>query len=162
MNNQITPFQVLVSLALSVVVAVYAIVFFDGDAMWYRLWYYVPAAALAGGFVAERLKLRLWQVARKVLLFDLAIAAICLARPFFHWPPASGHALFCVYALITSENRWVKVLAGLVLVITFYAKLWLWHGDVTLWSGLAVGLVVGTVYRRFLVNLGDNAFTSMK
>jgi len=137
----------LLATALAVATAGYAILFHDGDAERYRLWYYTPAAALAGAFIAHRLDPR--NIQRRTLAVDVVVALLCLARPLTGQPPVSGHAWFAVHALLTLEGRFCRLLAILVLALTLYAKLVLWHGDVTLWPGLAAGLLSGRLWRRW-------------
>jgi hypothetical protein len=135
------------AVALAVVTAMYAVLFHDGDAARYRLWYYTPAAGLAGAFIAQRLDRRNLQ--GRTLAVDVVVALLCLARPLTGQPPVSGHAWFAVHALLTLEGKFYRLLAALVLAITLYAKLVLWHGDVTLWPGLAAGLVSAWLWRRW-------------
>jgi hypothetical protein len=137
----------ILAVALAVATAGYAIIFHDGDAARYRLWYYTPAAALAGAFIAHRLDRR--NIQRRTLTLDIVVALLCLARPLTGQPPVSGHAWFAVHALITLEGVFSRAVAAVVLGITLYAKLILWHGDVTLWPGLAAGLVSGWLWRHW-------------
>jgi len=124
----------------------YAVFFFEGAERIYRLWYYAPAALVVGSLIADRFNQR---SSNKMGLFiDSIVAALCLSRPLFGWPPVSGHALFFVYAFLTASSNRTRVFAALLGVITLYAKIWLWHWDMTLWPGLIVGLVTGILYRR--------------
>ena len=135
------------AIALAAATVVYATLFHSGVEQSYRLWYYTPAAALAGAFIAQRLNPGNLQP--RTLAIDLMMALLCLARPLTGQPPVSGHAWFAVHALLTLEGRFSRVLAATVLGITLYAKLVLWHGDVTLWPGLAAGLLSGGLWRRW-------------
>ena len=135
------------AVALAIATAGYAVFFHDGEAERYRLWYYTPAAGLAGAFVAQRLDRR--NIQRRTLAVDLVVALLCLARPLTGQPPVSGHAWIAVHALLTLEGSFSRSLAALVLALTLYAKLVLWHGDATLWPGLAAGLVSGWLWRRW-------------
>jgi hypothetical protein len=135
------------AVALAAATAGYAVIFHDGAAAHYRLWYYTPAAALAGAFIAHRLDPR--NIQRRTLAVDVVMALLCLARPLTGQPPVSGHAWFAVHALLTLEGTFCRLLAVLVLILTLYAKLVLWHGDVTLWPGLAAGLLSGWLWRRW-------------
>ena len=137
----------LLSIAFAMATAGYAVLFHDGDAARYRLWYYTPAAALAGAFIAQRLDRR--NIQRRTLIVDVIVALLCLARPLTGQPPISGHAWFAVHALLTLEGSFSRAIAALVLALTLYAKLVLWHGDVTLWPGLAAGLVSGWLWRHW-------------
>jgi hypothetical protein len=137
----------LLAVALSLATAGYAVIFYDGEAERYRLWYYTPAAALAGAFMAHRFDRRSLQPC--TLAVDVVVALLCLARPLTGQPPVSGHAWFAVHALLTLEGGFSRSVAALVLALTLYAKLILWHGDVTLWPGLAAGLVSGWLWRRW-------------
>jgi len=135
------------AIALAFLTAGYATLFHQGGATHYRLWYYTPAAALAGAFIAERLDPR--NIQRRTLIVDIGVALLCLARPLTGQPPISGHAWFAVHALLTLGGKFGRTLAALVLALTLYAKLVLWHGDVTLWPGLAAGLLSGWLWRRW-------------
>jgi hypothetical protein len=135
------------AVAFALATAGYAVIFHDGEAERYRLCYYTPAAALAGAFIAHRMDPR--NIQRRRLLVDVVVALLCLARPLTGQPPVSGHAWFAVHALLTLEGKFSRSLAVLVLILTLYAKLILWHGDVTLWPGLAAGLLSGWLWRRW-------------
>jgi hypothetical protein len=137
----------LVAIALATATAGYAIFFHDGDAEHYRLWYYTPAAALAGAFIAQRLDKE--NIQRRTLAVDVVVALLCLARPLTGQPPVSGHAWFAIHALLTLEGSFSRATAALVLALTLYAKLMLWHGDLTLWPGLAAGSLSGCLWRRW-------------
>jgi hypothetical protein len=135
------------ALTAALLVTAYSVWFFVGEERTYRLWYYVPAAALAGSLVADR-----WMGRRKMTpwhwLIDLVVALLCLARPLYGFPPASGHGIFSVHALLTRGSSTTWVLAVLSLLVTLYAKIVLWHWDQTLWPGLILGLLSGLVWRR--------------
>ena len=134
-----------VALACAMAVAGYAAVFFDGPDQNYRLWYYTPAAALAGAFMVERWAGR--DQGWRRWLVDGLVAAVCLARPLTGYPPLSGHALFVIHALLTCRDGFTRLLAVAVTLLTLYAKIVLWNWDVTLWPGLAAGLVSGWSWR---------------
>lgn len=121
--------------------AAYAVYFYEQQALWYRLWYYTPAAAAAGAWCAGRLRER--AAAPAVWLADGCVLAIAIARPLWGMPPVSGHALFAVYAWMTARNRVTAGAALLLFGVTLYAKLLLWHGDPTLWPGLGLGVLLG-------------------
>lgn len=127
-------------------VMMYAVLFYEGAERWYRLWYYTPAALLFGSLLLDRVKAR--SVQKRGFFLDGMIAAICFCRPVFGWPAISGHALFFVYAFFTAGSCRTRVFALIVGGITLYAKIWLWHWDVTLWPGLVLGLLAGVLYRR--------------
>ncbi|MEZ0275071.1 MAG: hypothetical protein ACAH88_09210 [Roseimicrobium sp.] len=134
------------ALAAALLVAAYSVWWFVGEERSYRLWYYVPAAALAGSLVADRFegykRMTLWR-----WIVDVMVALLCVARPLYGFPPASGHAIFSVHALLTRGSRTTLVLAVLSLLVTLYAKIVLWHWDQTLWPGLILGLLSGVVWR---------------
>lgn len=128
--------------------------FYEQQALWYRLWYYTPAAATAGAWCVGRLRERLGSV--PICILDLVVLAIAICRPLWGFPPVSGHAVFAVYALMTGRNRVTVALAILLLAITLYAKLFLWHGDPTLWPGLGLGLLLGALRLQSMKNATKN------
>lgn len=136
----------LIAFACGGIVALYAVLFFDGAAAHYRLWYYTPAALVAGALAVDRFSTR--RAGKVGVVLDLLVAAICLSRPLFGWPAASGHAIFFVYALLTAASNGTRVFAVILGVVTLYAKAWLWHWDMTLWPGLVIGLMAGWIFRR--------------
>ena len=138
--------RLLFAAVASLLTIIYSVYFYQDQARWYRLWYYTPAAATAGAVVFSRIRERHreWPA----WLIDLTVIVICLLRPFTGEPPISGHALFSIYALMTTHDRISQTLSIILLVITFYAKIVLWHGDDTLWSGLLLGILAGMLNRR--------------
>jgi hypothetical protein len=133
-------------IALGGIVALYSVARFNGADASYRLWYYVPAAIAVGFLAMDRLHAK--RSSRLGVLIDCLVAAICISRPLFGWPAASGHALFFVYALLTGASLITRAFAAVLGLITLYAKIWLWNWDATLWPGLMIGLVGGYAYRR--------------
>ena len=134
------------ALAAALLTAGYAVMGFSGDERLYRLWYYVPASALAGALVADRMGNRrtttLWQ-----WMVDLGVAALCLARPLYGFPPTSGHAVFSIHAMATGRSKTTMALAIVSLLITLFAKIVLWNWDRTLWPGLLVGVVSAITWK---------------
>ena len=128
--------------------------FYEQQALWYRLWYYTPAAAAAGAWCVGRVRER--RGTMPLWMLDLIVLAIAICRPLWGFPPVSGHAVFAVYALMTGRNRVTVVLAIVLLAITLYAKLFLWHGDPTLWPGLGLGLVLGALHLKTMKNASPN------
>lgn len=137
--------QWILAFTLACGVALYAIICFDGQDRFYRLWYYTPAALVVGSLMVDRFKNRpspKWPV-----ILDLLVVSICISRPLSGWPPASGHAVFFVYAFLTASSQPTRILAALLGIVTLYAKIWLWHWDETLWPGLIIGFIAGYLYR---------------
>lgn len=151
-------FRYIIPISLGSAVALYSIVRFNGSDAIYRLWYYVPAAIAVGFLAIDRLQEKRSSWIR--IIIDIVVATLCLSRPFFGWPAASGHALFFVYALLTGSSRITRVFAAILGVITLYSKIWLWNWDSTLWPGLIIGLVGGYTYNRIqraAVGIGQTA-----
>ena len=138
--------ELMVAFSLAGAVALYAVLAFDCADAFYRLWYYAPAALVVGSLATDRFKTR--GSKRIGGIIDCLVALLCLSRPLFGWPAASGHALFFVYALLTGSSVTTRVFAVILGGITLYAKIWLWHWDATLWSGLIIGLIASYLYRR--------------
>jgi hypothetical protein len=134
-----------ISFALTGLVALYALLFFDGADAHYRLWYYTPAALVVGSLISDRFTRG--YSSKLSIVIDIFIAAICICRPLFGWPAASGHAIFFVYGFLTAATNHTRVFAMILGAVTLYAKIWLWHWDMTLWPGLIIGLIAGYLYR---------------
>jgi hypothetical protein len=136
----------LAALIAALAVAAYAWFGFSGNERSYRLWYYVPAGALAGAFIAARITEG--PHGKKRWAIDIVVALLCLARPLTGQPPVSGHAWFCIHALLTCRHLVARGLALVVTAITLYAKIVLWNWDTTLWPGLLAGLISGWAWRK--------------
>lgn len=152
------PLEYLIAFAMAAGVVLYSVLFFDGAETSYRLWYYTPAALAVGALAADRVRTR-WPK-RIAGVIDGAVTLLCLSRPLFGWPPASGHALFFVYAWLTASSLGTRIFAVVLGVVTLYAKIWLWHWDTTLWPGLGLGMIAGTLYhltRRVHTNPSTSA-----
>jgi hypothetical protein len=142
--------RILFAAVASILTIIYSVYFFQDQARWYRLWYYTPAAATAGAVFFSRIRER--RRGWRAWLIDLTIVVICLLRPLTGEPPVSGHALFSIYALLTTHDRISRMLSVVLLAVTCYAKIVLWHGDETLWSGLLLGFLAGMICRRVIAN----------
>ena len=138
-------FKLLIPFTLAGVVALYAVLFFEGADTHYRLWYYTPAALVVGALFTDRFAK--FNSSKLGVFLDLIVASICISRPLFGWPAASGHAVFFVYGFLTACTNSTRVYAIILGGVTLYAKIWLWHWDMTLWPGLLIGLVAGCLYR---------------
>jgi hypothetical protein len=137
--------KLLMALILSALTISWALLFYEGDSRFYRLWYYTPAAFAVGPFVIDRIRPKI--VGGWPFLLDVVIGTLCLLRPLTGQPPFSGHAVFSIYLLLTSSSVSTRLAALPLLVITLYAKLFLWKGDPSLVPGLLVGLGAGLSYR---------------
>lgn len=138
--------QWIVAFALAGGVALYALICFDGADQFYRLWYYTPAALVVGSLMVDRFKHRVSP--KYLLILDLLVVSMCISRPLFGWPAASGHAVFFVYAFLTASSQPTRIFSVLLGIVTLYAKIWLWHWDKTLWPGLMIGLLAGYLHQR--------------
>lgn len=136
----------ILALVLACSVALYAVICFDGAEQFYRLWYYTPAALVGGSLMVDRFKNRASQ--KWLLIPDLMIVSLCISRPLFGWPAASGHAVFFVYAFLTASSHPTRIFAVFLGLVTLYAKIWLWNWDETLWPGLVIGLLAGCTYGK--------------
>jgi hypothetical protein len=134
------------ALLLAGAVALYAVICFDGSEQFYRLWYYTPAALVGGSLMVDRFKNRASQ--KWLFILDLLVVSLCISRPLFGWPAASGHAVFFVYAFLTASSHPTRIFAVILGLVTLYAKIWLWNWDETLWPGLVIGLLAGCIYRK--------------
>jgi len=139
--------ELIASLASGAVVALYSILAFDGAGASYRLWYYSPAGMAAASLLVDRIRNRhVGTVSRHFI--DAVVTILCLSRPLAGWPPASGHAIFFIHALLTGNSLTTRVLALILGAVTLYAKIWLWNWDTTLWPGLFLGLLSAFLWNR--------------
>jgi hypothetical protein len=110
----------------------------------FSLLYNVPVFGLAVFWAYCRLQeqppRRSW---RSVL--DVVVVAIAGSRFFGAAIPPSGHALFLTYSLITTANRYYRMAAAVMLIITIALKVsW---GDYNSWFyGLLAGVISGSLW----------------
>jgi hypothetical protein len=86
-----------------------------------------------------------------MLLIDMLVVLTAGSRFFGPIVPASGHALFFSYGLLTVTNGYYKVASAILLTLTIALKLsW---GDYYSWlSGIVLGLFWGILYRRICIH----------
>jgi hypothetical protein len=79
------------------------------------------------------------------MVLDILIAGIAISRFYGSLIPPSGHALFLTYSLITVSNRYYRIAALMMLLVTIALKIsW---GDYQLWAyGTLLGVVIGTIW----------------
>jgi hypothetical protein len=136
----------LLAFVLAGLVALYAIICFNGADQFYRLWYYTPAALVVGSLMVDHFKNR--ASPKWLIILDLLVVSICICRPLLGWPAASGHAIFFVYAFLTASSHPTRIFAVILGIVTLYAKILLWNWDKTLWPGLIIGGLAGCIYLR--------------
>ena len=104
------------------------------------LGYQLPVFIVFGLFIVDRAQQRTrWSHWHWVM--DGIVVVLSALRTVTWVLPWSGHAVFLVYAIGTSTHKWLRVLAGLVLIeATLIKHFWL-SDDVTPWIGIGVGLI---------------------
>jgi hypothetical protein len=79
------------------------------------------------------------------VLVDIAILSMAVSR-FYGLPiPPSGHALFLTHSLVSVRNKYYRIAALVMLIVTIMLKLsW---GDYRSWFyGVIIGLVSATIW----------------
>lgn len=79
-------------------------------------------------------------------IWGLLLACLAFARVFLGWVPWSMHMMIATFGLLACRQRWMRVLAGLLLLFTSYFYLvrfedvygWILGGGV---GAIAAGLV---------------------
>ena len=79
------------------------------------------------------------------VLLDIAVASIAIARFFGSSIPPSGHALLLTHTLITVSNRYYRLAALAMLVMTAGLKI-SWHDFTSLGDGIVFGIASGMVW----------------
>jgi hypothetical protein len=85
-------------------------------------------------------RFQLWRT-----LIDIAILSIAIARFYGASIPPSGHAVFLTHSLISVSNRYYRLAALMMLIVTIGFKIsW---GDYISWSyGVVLGVISGMVW----------------
>jgi hypothetical protein len=81
----------------------------------------------------------------RILLLDLAVVAIALARFFGSSIPPSGHAILLTHTLITVSNRYFRIAALAMLIATAALKI-SWHDFSSLGYGIVLGITSGMIW----------------
>ena len=105
-------------------------------------WYQAPVGFVFVLFVWDRWQHRNSIPFRGRWLIDLLVILISISRTITWFLPLSGHALFLTYAIGTSINLFIRVLAGCVLLEAIAIKHFWLQDDITPWVGMSVGLAV--------------------
>ncbi|MGH9846338.1 MAG: hypothetical protein ACREEM_47170 [Blastocatellia bacterium] len=81
------------------------------------------------------------------MILDGVVVILAASRMVGEFLPSSGHALLMSYSLLTVVNRFYRVAAAAMLLLTIAMKL-TW-GDGRTWVyGIALGGLLGLIYRR--------------
>lgn len=135
-----------VSIIAAGIFAVLIHLLFDGDLRWFLLYYFVPIGIPFVAFLFDRAE-QYGSISRLSWAVDLAVLIPALTRAFVRLPLISGHALFLVYSLLTSQSRVARITAGLVLVQVAYLKIFVTR-DTALVGGVIMGCLAALVYQR--------------
>jgi len=140
------PFSVLgISLFAALVFAGWAVARYDGDRQFFMLYYVTPMGIPFVAFLLDRAEQ--FQDRRAVhWLIDLLVVGLSLARALYPLPIISGHALFLMYAILTTRSWPARVTAVLIFLQVMYLKIFSWH-DPTLFGGMLFGALFGELFR---------------
>jgi hypothetical protein len=112
--------------------------------MLFSLLYNGPLVILAAFWLlCRKQEYQRWQSLQ--IMLDMAIMGIAISRFYGALIPPSGHALFLTYSLITVSNRYYRIAALMMLLVTIALKIsW---GDYQSWAyGILLGVVSGTIW----------------
>src|SRR5687768_14040376 len=80
------------------------------------------------------------------VLIDVAVFSIAIARFFGSSIPPSGHAILLTHTLITVSNRYYRLAALTMLIVTAGLKI-SWHDFTSLGYGVVLGIISGVIWR---------------
>ena len=86
---------------------------------------------------------RRFQILR--VLIDVAVFSIAIARFFGSSIPPSGHAILLTHTLITVSNRYYRLAALTMLIVTAGLKI-SWHDFTSLGYGVVLGMISGAAW----------------
>lgn len=79
------------------------------------------------------------------VLIDVAVFSIAIARFFGSSIPPSGHAILLTHTLITVSNRYYRLAALAMLIVTAGLKI-SWHDFTSLGYGIVLGVISGVAW----------------
>ena len=79
------------------------------------------------------------------VLIDVAVFSIAIARFFGSSIPPSGHAILLTHTLITVSNRYYRLAALAMLIVTAGLKI-SWHDYTSLGYGIVLGMITGMTW----------------
>ena len=80
-------------------------------------------------------------------VIDFIVVVASILRALGVIPLISGHALFLTYAIARPGSRLTKVTALIVMLQVLYLKIFVWHDQVTPFTGIAAGLTAAMLVR---------------
>ena len=78
-------------------------------------------------------------------LIDIAVVSVAIARFFGSSIPPSGHVILLTHTLITVSNRYYRLAALTMLIVTAGLKI-SWHDFTSLGYGIVLGMISGVVW----------------
>ena len=79
------------------------------------------------------------------VLIDIAVFSAAIARFFGSSIPPSGHALLLTHTLITVSNRYYRLAAIIMLILTAGLKI-SWYDFTSLGYGIVLGIISGVAW----------------
>ncbi|MEP7289602.1 MAG: hypothetical protein ABI947_27955 [Chloroflexota bacterium] len=148
--------MLLISLAITLLFALFVIVLIKGEKQRSVLIYDTPVIFPFVLFIFDRLK-RLNETSFKQKCIDGLVLPVAIARAILPVPLVSGHALFLTYAILSVRLTLARYVAILVIFEVIYFKVT--GHDLTVVGGIALGLTMALVFRKFSHN-SSNLFIS--
>lgn len=117
---------------------------FDGEMRLFLLFYFMPVGVPFVAYVLDRAE-RFRTVRLIQWAIDLSVLVLSLARAVAAVPLISGHALFTIYALLSTRSWVARGTAAVVLLQVSYLKLFVWH-DITWLGGIMLGSIAALCF----------------
>jgi hypothetical protein len=111
---------------------------------WYNVTIVVPIVAFLFDRAENRRRLNALP-----FVIDLAVIGTAFGRVVGNVPFVSGHTLFLSYAIISTNSKFVRITAIILLTHTVYLKYFVWHDFVTSTSGIILGSIAALLVCRF-------------
>jgi hypothetical protein len=124
--------------------ALYATLRFPSDSLRGQYFYVTPIVVPFAAFLFDRASRR-----RKITAFqaivDVLVVGTAMWRVIGNVPYVSGHALFLIYALLSTRSRVAQLTAAVVMLQVVYLKYFVWGDWITATNGFALGLLAALV-----------------
>ncbi len=132
-----------VALSAAALFALLSITLFSAEYHWLLVYYFAPVGIPFVAFVFDRAE-NYSAATRVSWALDLLVLGPALGRAIFPIPFISGHALFLVYAILSTRSAAARITAFLVMLQVVYLKV-MWR-DPTLIGGILLGSCAAFLY----------------
>jgi hypothetical protein len=126
---------------IPIIILIVGLAINDWIAERFVLFYFLPIVIIALLWLFLRLK-KYNTLSKTVIIIDVLVFISAIFR-LIGILPFSSHMLFLTYSIITTDNKYFRILTVLIILETTYLKLFIWNDTLSWVFGGLIGFALG-------------------